>query len=147
LVIDPVPNRDRSVVKEEEAKKITMRSNPDKFLTRLAWLTLASALLIVLWYYLPRSGVFSEAENAAPRLVTPHGDLAADERSTIDIFEKSKSSVVFITTKERVMDVWTRNVFSVPKGRCFSFVATGHVRLIDIVNPHLASAAYVSSMQ
>jgi S1-C subfamily serine protease len=116
-----------------------MKSNPDNFLSRLAWLTLASALLIVLWHYLPQISIFSNGQNAAPRLVTPRGDLAADEKSTIDIFEKSKSSVIFITTQEQVMDIWSRNVFSVPKGSGSGFVwdDAGHV----ITNFHVIQGA------
>jgi hypothetical protein len=40
------------------------------------------------------------------------GDLAADEKTTIELFEKSRASVVYITTAQLVRDVWTRNVFS-----------------------------------
>lgn len=48
--------------------------------------------------------------NAAPRAVMPRGDLAADEKSTIELFEKASPSVVFITSREfrrgfRILDV------------------------------------------
>ena len=45
--------------------------------------------------------------------MTARGDLAADERSTIELFEKSRDSVVYISTAQLVRDAWTRNVFSV----------------------------------
>ena len=35
---------------------------------------------------------------AASRPVTPRGELTTDERVTIDVFEKSKRSVVYIST-------------------------------------------------
>jgi len=40
----------------------------------------------------------------------------AYERATIDFFERSRNSVVFITTKQSVVDFWSRNVMSVPRG-------------------------------
>ena len=53
---------------------------------------------------------------AQGRAVTPRGTLNESERAVIDLFEKSKRSVVYITTSERVRDFWTRNVRSIPKG-------------------------------
>ena len=50
-----------------------------------------------------------------PRAITPAGDLAADEKATIELFERSKGSVVFITTTQLVRDFWSRNLFSVPR--------------------------------
>ena len=68
------------------------------------------------WYF---SGTDA---NAAPRPVTPRGELHADEKATIELFEKSKASVVFISTREKVVDLWTRNVFSVPRGTGSGFI-------------------------
>lgn len=50
------------------------------------------------------------------RPVTPRGPLAPDEQRTIDVFEKSKRSVVYISTSERVRDLWSRNVRTIPRG-------------------------------
>jgi len=58
--------------------------------------------------------------NARP--VTPRGALSAEEQVTIDIFEKSKRSVVYISTSELVRDLWTRNVHSIPRGTGSGFV-------------------------
>ena len=76
---------------------------------------------------------------AAPRPITPRGELYADEKATIDIFEKSKASVVFISTKEKRIDLWTRNVFSVPRGTGSGFIwdDAGHV----ITNFHVIQGA------
>ena len=57
-----------------------------------------------------------------PRAVTSRGDLTSDEQSTISVFEQNSSSVVYITTVEKVMDVWTRNVSEVPSGTGSGFV-------------------------
>jgi S1-C subfamily serine protease len=53
---------------------------------------------------------------AHARTVTPRGDLNPQEHALIDMFERSKRSVVYISTSERVRDFWTRNIRSIPKG-------------------------------
>ena len=57
----------------------------DRFLPRLIGLTAAAALLMVLWHLLPALTLLSSGESASPRAITPRGDLAADEKSTIQI--------------------------------------------------------------
>ena len=112
----------------------------DRFLVRLFWLTLAVALLLLIWRGGPDfSAWFPQKPDATPRVVTARGDLAADEKTTIELFEKAKDSVVFITTRAEVMDVWTRNVFSVPRGTGSGFIwdDAGHV----ITNFHVIQNA------
>ena len=79
------------------------------------------------------------ASAPGPRPVTPRGELHADEKATIELFERSKASVVFISTREKVVDLWTRNVFSVPRGTGSGFVwdDDGHV----ITNFHVIQGA------
>lgn len=86
------------------------------------------------------SGVKSE-----PRTVTPRGDLAADERATIELFRKARESVVFISTRQRVADAWTRNVYSVPKGSGSGLLwdAAGHV----VTNYHVIEGASEAQVQ
>jgi S1-C subfamily serine protease len=81
----------------------------------------------------------AEGANAAPRPVTPRGELAADEKATIELFEKSRDSVVFITTKAQVQDFWSRNIFSVPRGTGSGFIwdESGHV----VTNYHVIEDA------
>jgi S1-C subfamily serine protease len=59
---------------------------------------------------------------ASARPVAPRGDLTAEERVTIDIFERAKRSVVYISTSERIRDLWTRNVHTIPRGTGSGFV-------------------------
>jgi S1-C subfamily serine protease len=69
------------------------------------------------------------SEQAVPREITPRGDLAADEQTTIAVFEAANPSVVYITTTRRVLDLWTRNVTEVPRGTGSGFIwdEMGHV--------------------
>jgi S1-C subfamily serine protease len=76
---------------------------------------------------------------AAARPVSPRGDLTPDEKLTIELFERSKRSVVYISTTERVRDLWTRNVHSIPRGTGSGFVwdEQGHI----ITNFHVIRGA------
>lgn len=117
------------------------------FLTRVVWLTVAGVVLIAAWRWLPgpREDLHRKAEDqraqqtAAPRLVEARGDLAADEQATIELFERSRDTVVFIATAERVRDFWTRNVMSVPRGSGSGFIwdNAGHV----VTNFHVLQGA------
>lgn len=49
--------------------------------------------------------------------VVARGDLAADEKATIELFENARDSVVYISTTQRVRDFWTRNVFGAARHR------------------------------
>ena len=99
------------------------------------WLLLCSLVgSVTLW-----STACSQRIEAAPRPVTPRGDLTAEEHSNIDVFEKWKGSVVYISTSERVMDFWTRDVMSVPRGTGSGFVwdEQGHI----VTNVHVIAGA------
>jgi S1-C subfamily serine protease len=92
---------------------------------------LAGALLIV--------PALADRSAVQPRAVTPRGELAADEKGTIALFERTRDSVAFISTRERVRDLWTRNVFSVPRGSGSGFIwdEAGHV----VTNHHVIDGA------
>ena len=119
-------------------------------LPRLILFTLAGVLLVLflhsfLYHYFPdilQPGYFSadeKREGAEPRAIQARGNLAEDEKSTIELFENSRDSVVFITTRQRVMDAWTRNIFSVPSGTGSGFIWDDHGHIIT--NLHVIKGA------
>src|SRR5690606_13440373 len=79
------------------------------------------------------------AATSLPRTPTERGPLSAEEQATIDLFERSRMSVVFIATTQRVVDVWTRNALQVPRGTGSGFIwdESGHV----ITNNHVLQGA------
>ncbi len=115
------------------------------FLSRLIWISLAAILLALFFQSFPDAfrldhlASRGKQENAEPRIVQARGNLAEDEKSTIELFENSRDSVVFITTRQRVMDAWTRNIFSVPSGTGSGFIwdDNGHI----ITNLHVIKGA------
>ncbi|MBK1616866.1 2-alkenal reductase [Lamprobacter modestohalophilus] len=81
---------------------------------------------------------------AVPRPVTARGDLAADEESTIAIFDAVSPSVVFITTTEELVNPWARDPNVVRRGTGSGFVWDGQRHIVT--NWHViaeASAAWV----
>jgi S1-C subfamily serine protease len=122
------------------------------FLTRLALITAAAALLMTLWSRLsaPPSSTAGPMPGPAtvaslPRTVDARGDLAADEQSTIALFEATRDSVVFISTAQRVSEGWSRNVLTVPRGSGSGFVwdDKGHV----VTNFHVIDGASEASVR
>ena len=72
---------------------------------------------------------------AQARPIAARGELAADEKATIELFERSKGSVVYISTTARVLDLFSRNIFTIPQGTGSGFVwdELGHI----VTNNHV----------
>jgi S1-C subfamily serine protease len=111
---------------------------------RLQAVALALIALSAIAFFAPglmaqRGAVAAAPGDATPRAITPRNTLAPDEQANIQIFETWKSSVVFISTSERVTDFWTRDVRTVPRGTGSGFVwdDAGHV----VTNVHVIEGA------
>ena len=113
--------------------------------TRTQWILAALLVGSAVWYWLPELKWRLHRAPPEVRAVLARGDLAADERTNIEIFEHSRGSVVFISTRERVVDFWTRNVQSVPSGTGSGFIwdDRGHV----VTNLHVVAGASEASVR
>jgi S1-C subfamily serine protease len=107
--------------------------------SRTNWTVPGTLILLIVCVVGPANGQRVSVADARPRPVTPRGDLDPDEKRTIDLFQKARGSVVYINTRERVLDPWTRNVFSIPRGTGSGFVwdERGHV----VTNFHVVAGA------
>jgi S1-C subfamily serine protease len=106
---------------------------------RMRSLLLLALIALAAWVFAPDLLSRISRAEAAPRPVVPRGELSADERLNIEIFESSKASVVYISTRERIVDFWTRNVATVPRGTGSGFIwdEQGHV----VTNLHVIAGA------
>src|SRR6185295_3452494 len=94
---------------------------------RSAWfcLILAVALSAAGLFFFKASWVRSASlfdPRAAPRPVTPRGDLLGDEKSTITLFRQASPSVVNITAIGVERDLFTLNLYQIPQGTGSGFV-------------------------
>jgi len=102
----------------------------------LSVLLLAVAGLLV-WAVLDRSRVQAPVPSNDPRAVIPRGDLAANEKATIELFREVSPSVVHITSIGR--RELRFNVLEIPQGTGSGFLwdQTGHV----VTNYHVIQNA------
>ncbi|GIW99956.1 MAG: hypothetical protein KatS3mg111_3289 [Pirellulaceae bacterium] len=112
----------------------------DHRLRRQLVLTWILMLLVILMLAMPTIRLWWEfGVTGDPRPVTPRGDLAEFEKTTIEIFRQASPSVVYINTRQRVADFWTRRVMEVESGTGSGFVwdRSGHI----VTNFHVIEGA------
>ncbi|MDJ0622574.1 MAG: trypsin-like peptidase domain-containing protein [Desulfocapsaceae bacterium] len=78
-------------------------------------------------------------KNVEPRVVTARGDLAEDEKNTIDIFRTTSNSVVFITSKAVRRNLFSLNAVEIPQGTGSGIVWDNNGRIVT--NFHVISDA------
>lgn len=107
-------------------------------MSRLAACVAAAVLIVVGLWAMP--GIWQQAvAEPIPRPVTPRDPLPSNELATIQLFENTRVSVVYITTQAQVVDMWTRNIFNIPRGTGSGFVwdEQGHI----VTNNHVVAGA------
>lgn len=77
--------------------------------------------------------------NAAPRQVEARGNLAEDEKNTIEIFRNAAPSVVYITSIAVRRDFFSLNVYEMPQGTGSGFIWDKQGRVVT--NYHVISDA------
>ena len=111
--LNPSPSGDKSMLRR------TLFPGP--------WTLLAFAVILILLAYQvfqwAKERVF-EVNNpdAQPRAVTPRGDLASDEKSTIEIYEQNRSAVVHITSLAAKRDRFSLDIMKIPAGMGSGFI-------------------------
>jgi S1-C subfamily serine protease len=108
-------------------------------------LLLVSALLVFLVWRIWFAGSSSGLErDATLRVVSPRGDLAADEKSTIELFKNASPAVMHITTLNVRQDRLTLDMHQIPRGTGSGFIwdDAGHV----VTNYHVIQNADVAQV-
>ncbi|GIU00401.1 2-alkenal reductase [Sulfurovum sp. TSL6] len=95
--------------------------------------------LLALFVFLPIIENIWASMHSEPRSVTARGELSPTEKTNIEIFQQSSPSVVYITTLEDTLNLWTRDITRIPRGTGSGFIwdRQGHI----ITNYHVLQGA------
>lgn len=93
----------------------------------------------MLWYLFGGQNWRPVNRNAEPRPITARGDLAQDEKNTIEIFRESSPSVVFITSITLRRQFFSLNAVEIPQGNGSGFIWDRDGRIVT--NYHVISDA------
>ncbi len=103
----------------------------------LPFLIILFVLAAVMWYFSKPKSPYDP--DAKPKAVTARGDLADDEMNTIDLFEATSSSVVYITNIELRRSLFSLNIYEIPQGTGSGFIWDGDGRIVT--NYHVIEGA------
>ncbi|MGM0681912.1 MAG: S1C family serine protease [Thermodesulfobacteriota bacterium] len=87
-------------------------------------------VLLVLWFFFGSPEHTRHDPNAKPKIVEARGDLAADEKSIINIFQSASPSVVYITSIELRRGLFSLNIQEIPKGTGSGFIWDKEGRIV-----------------
>ena len=107
----------------------------------------AAALFLLVFVFVKQSWVDSASLNdprATARAVSPRGELAPGEKSTIALFRQASPSVLHITAISVQRDLFTLNLYQIPEGTGSGFIwdNSGNV----ITNFHVIQNADVAQV-
>ena len=91
---------------------------------RQTWMAVLLLILAALFLYTQVRNWFAGVYNkgAVPRAVTPRGDLAEDEKGTIELFKATSPSVVYITSLAVQPDFFSFRALEIPRGTGSGFI-------------------------
>lgn len=93
------------------------------------WLLLG-LILFGLWWLTDSGERPRYDRKAEPRVVAARGDLAEDEKNTIEVFQEVSPSVVYITSIEVRRSLFSLNVYEIPQGTGSGFVWDKEGRIV-----------------
>lgn len=88
------------------------------------------AVLVAFWWLFVKPDHIRFDSNAVPRAVTARGDLAEDEKNTIELFQATSASVVYITTTELRKNFFSLNIYEIPTGTGSGFIWDREGRIV-----------------
>ena len=97
---------------------------------RISPLLILIFVLLGFWWIFHRPDTPIYDPDAVSRPVTARGDLAADEKNTIELFQTVSPSVVYITSIELRRNIFSLNVYEIPKGTGSGFVWDKEGRIV-----------------
>jgi S1-C subfamily serine protease len=103
------------------------KSSNSQFIVR--FLIFALLLALMGWFFLQDDTPKLDPK-ATSRLVTARGDLAQDERNTIEIFVAISQSVLYITSVELRRSFFSLNIYEIPRGTGSGFIWDGEGRIV-----------------
>lgn len=114
-----------------------MESRPGKrrFPSFLVWFFIVAAGWVAYETFQP--SLFDPASE--PRTVTARGNLAEDEKTTIELFRNASPSVVYITSIALRRNFFSLNVYEIPQGTGSGFIWDNQGRIVT--NYHVISDA------
>lgn len=128
-----------------EEKVYAMRDNRGTQPMTRSWGLIWTIVLVsavgagLVWRFWPTVWQAGQSSEIQPRPITPRGELAADEKATIDIFRRASPAVVHITTLAVRQNVFSLDLFQIPRGTGSGFVwdQNGHI----VTNFHVIQGA------
>lgn len=97
---------------------------------RVSPVTLLIIVAVVVWLAFQTFRPNLLDPDAVPRIVSPRGDLAADEQSTIALFRNASPSVVYITSIALRRNFFSLNVYEIPQGTGSGFIWDRQGRIV-----------------
>ncbi|MBL8818041.1 MAG: trypsin-like peptidase domain-containing protein [Planctomyces sp.] len=102
------------------------------------WLVVVLVVLLAVLMFRTVNETLSNRSDYTPRTVTPRGELAAEEQSTIQVFEQASQSVVFVKTKGyQPMQFGNAPTEELSSGTGFVWDEEGHI----VTNLHVIQQA------